>query len=204
MNYKLKQLKKEKEINNNNKQNYEQDYEPNIDFIKKRIIIGPKWELITGRRDNLNQLKNNAILIKKSISKEKNQINKQISSFIEGKKSKINKKKPILKDMLLKKKDYSFDKKLYNSNKKLKKEKLNSGYLFNTSFMNNTNNINKKIKNKILSKNKSMINFNLDIKSKIYRLDNIKINDKHLFKYISPTSKTIETNIKIQKSLKLT
>ena len=69
---KLKKLKKEKEINTNNKKYYEQDYEPNIDFIKKRVIIGPKWELLSGRKDSLKKLKDNAVLIKKSISKDKN------------------------------------------------------------------------------------------------------------------------------------
>ena len=195
---KLKKLKKEKEINTNKKKYYEQDYEPNIDFIKKRVIIGPKWELLSGRKDSLKKLKDNAVLIKKSISKDKNVVAKQINHFNEGKKSKINIKKHILKEILSKKKDYSFETKLYNSNKKIK-EKINSNN-FNSSFMNNTNIINKKIKNKILSKNKSMINLNLEtLKSKVYKLDNIKINDKYLSRYISPTSKTIIQSKKIQK-----
>ena len=205
--YHIKHIQKLKQLKNENysKKNkyYQQIYEPNIDYIKKRIIIGPKWNLLTGREEipKKDNSINNSITTIPNLRKLNSSKNKKINIF-NIKNNYINIKKHNIKN-IENNNNYSFQNNLYYN--KLNKKILTAA--FNTSYLNNINNSklnNKENKNKIIQKNKSMINLNLDnFKSKIYKLDNIKFNDNSnsIIKYISPINITIKPkNVKKYKS----
>jgi len=191
---KLKIFKTNKDIN-------DVMYDPNIDYIKKRIIIGPKWEYMTGRKEP-KILDNNLI-----ISNTKNNDNDFTDKKKEKNKNKIYSFFQISKDSKDKIKENDkdlFKKKLFKSTKiNLKKKNLSTSFLSNTNKENKLKKLNSfstKNISDISKEEKIMINFNSDlIKSKIYYLDNKIVNDSSIKRYIYPSLKNLKQHKKLKK-----
>ena len=187
---KLKKFREEKLLEKERK-HYEQIYEPNIDYIKKRIIIGPKWENITGRKDN--KTTNNSLNIEKHLKDENTNLINKNNEFLDEEKTNYDLNKTTLKDK--KRKNINlFKRKLLHSSKNIfNKKDIQKAFKF--SFYNNTKRkfFSPKKEKKLTPKNKSMINLNTKLLiSKLYILDKIKVDDTKIAKYISPSTKTFE------------
>ena len=185
---KLKKFKEEKLFKK--EKNYcDQIYEPNIDFIKKRIIIGPKWETLSGRKEY--QIINNS-----NVKPNDTSLNIQKIESFDEEKNNFNLTKKTSRE---EKNINSPNTKLLNTSKSLlnKKEIKN---VFKSSFfkINKRKLFSSKKEKKTSQKNKSMLNLNTKLFiPKLYILDNIKFANTKIGKYISPPSKPIEPKKKI-------
>lgn len=194
----LKKLKKlnEEEQNKNNKKGQAIMYEPNIDTIKKRIIIGPYWKYMTGRKekpkiDNYN-------LILNSNSKDNNTIfcHHLLNSYI--------KEKNINKNKVVQRYNNPILSARTNSSNILKKETSKNSFIENKTKKSNNILSENKDKRKI-KKDKTMLNLDFSLLlSKIYRIDNEKkTNDKFIKRYILPFSKTLNNKKNLHKIYKI-
>ena len=190
----LKESKREK-CNKNNKA-YQKEYEPKINYIKKRIIIGPKWDLLSGREEIPKKDKSTTLI---QNFKKQNNLNTKLINLFKRKRHYIGIKKPSFKK-LENYKDRSLENNLNYSKIKIKREI--STFPFKTSFCNkiNSEKVNKKKAKHFQSKSMINLNFN-SFKSKVYKLDNITLKDKSISKYISPANLTLKTKTAQQKKV---
>ena len=178
----LEKIKEKKRIESQKqlKKQYGHIYEPNLDCIKKKINVGPKWEYMTGRNIlqisnnnttnyNSEQINNNTSLNKKkigSITKESNNTNifdksvKESNSFNDGDLN-ILKIKPNTKTNKVTLK--------LNKDKSIKR-------------VTTPETLSPRTENKTIKKEKTMFNFYTKLLlPKVYKLDYMKIENK-LFK----------------------
>ena len=180
----LEKLKKLKESGLFNQKQRQVIYEPNYDYIKTKIISGPKWDKITGRK------KEKKLILNKSFNVLLEKI-----KFRQQKKKKYLKKLKIIK-LKKSRSSINFTPKLQKLKEKIKlcpkfeKEK------------------NKKIKKITIKKTKKLISLFPELEtSKIYMLQETDINNKNFQKIFNlETSinnvskrKPLKTDIKIFK-----
>ena len=194
---KLKELKKLKSLKNNKIS--KQIYEPNIDYIKKRIILGPKWEFMTGRQkeSNLNYNQENYSNSKREEIIINNSCFHKTNKFIMDIDNNNNLNKTFRENISLNNKKIFNYKRNYSSKptnikinlkRKIKNEVLNSSDIIDINNCKNketkrnksSNTLSPKSKKKIIMRNISLINYtNLPL-PKVHNLDNMIIKDKYL------------------------
>ena len=192
---KLKMLNKE-EQNKNNKIGQAIMYEPNIDTIKKRIIIGPCWKYMTGRKEKPKIDKYNLILNSNTKTNNTTFCHHLLNSYIKEKNIKKNKVVQRYNNPILSART--------NTTNIIKKETSKNSFIDNkTKKSNNISSEN--IDKRKIKKDKIMLNLDFSLLlSKIYRIDNEKkTNDKFIKRYILPFSKSINNKKKFHKIYKI-
>ena len=192
---KLKMLNKE-EQNKNNKIGQAIMYEPNIDTIKKRIIIGPCWKYMTGRKEKPKIDKYNLILNSNTKANNTTFCHHLLNSYIKEKNIKKNKVVQRYNNPILSART--------NTTNIIKKETSKNSFIDNkTKKSNNISSEN--IDKRKIKKDKIMLNLDFSLLlSKIYRIDNEKkTNDKFIKRYILPFSKSINNKKKFHKIYKI-
>ena len=192
---KLKMLNKE-EQNKNNKMGQAIMYEPNIDTIKKRIIIGPCWKYMTGRKEKPKIDKYNLILNSNTKANNTTFCHHLLNSYIKEKNIKKNKVVQRYNNPILSART--------NTTNIIKKETSKNSFIDNkTKKSNNISSEN--IDKRKIKKDKIMLNLDFSLLlSKIYRIDNEKkTNDKFIKRYILPFSKSINNKKKFHKIYKI-
>lgn len=192
---KLKMLNKE-EQNKNNKIGQAIMYEPNIDTIKKRIIIGPCWKYMTGRKEKPKIDKYNLILNSNTKPNNTTFCHHLLNSYIKEKNIKKNKVVQRYNNPILSART--------NTTNIIKKETSKNSFIDNK--IKKSNNISSEnIDKRKIKKDKIMLNLDFSLLlSKIYRIDNEKkTNDKFIKRYILPFSKSINNKKKFHKIYKI-
>jgi len=201
---KLKELKKLKSLKNNKIS--KQIYEPNIDYIKKRIILGPKWEFMTGRQNDssLNYNQENNSNSKRAETIINNSCFHTANKFIMNIDNN-NPNKTFRKNVSFNNKKIPNYKRNYSSkptNIKISlKRKIRNGVLNSSNIIDINNFRDKEIKRnkssntlspksdkKIIMRNISMIKCNNLPIPKVHNLNNMKIKDKDLKMLMLPSS----------------
>ena len=202
---KLKKLKMLKSLKN--QKINQQIYEPNIDYIKKRIIFGPKWEFMTGRQkesnlnnnqENYSKSKREEIFVNNSFAHKTNNIfmnfdnNNNSNKTFRGNIS-LNKKKILNYNRNYSSKPTNIK---INLKRKIKNNVLNNSDIIDINISKlketkrgkNLNTVSPKSDKKIIIRNISMINCTNIPLPKEHYLDNMIINDKLLKMLMLPSS----------------